>query len=101
HCGIFDCRDNAMPTPVKPLSFAAALACAGLLASAAVAQDAPKPELLAELPNAPGNLTVAPDGTVIISVHPSYPSDVIAYTVDTDGEVRPFPSAAASAGMSR
>ena len=85
---------------MKPQSFAAALACAVLLAGAASAQ-APDVEVLADLPNGPGNLTVTPDGTVIISVHPSYQSDVIAYAVSPEGEVRPFPSPEASEGMGR
>lgn len=64
-------------------------------------QGTPDVEILAEIPAAPGNLTVAPDGTVIISVHPSSPSEVIAYAVSPGGEVRPFPSAEASEGMGR
>lgn len=87
---------------MKPHSFAAALLCAGLAASAASAQEAaPELELVAEIPNGPGNLTVAPDGTVILSVHPSYESDVIAYAVSPQGDVRPFPSPEASEGMGR
>lgn len=79
----------------------AAAAAAACLSGTALAQDAPKVEVLAELPNGPGNLTVAPDGTVIVSVHPSFESDVIAYAVDPDGAVRPFPSEEASDGMGR
>ena len=85
-----------------PTRLAAAFAVAAGLSGAALAQDAaPAVELVAEIPNGPGNLTVAPDGTAIISVHPSFASDIIAYAVSPEGEVRPFPDATANARMGR
>jgi sugar lactone lactonase YvrE len=83
-------------------SAAAASLCIAFLAGAAAAQTGePELELLAQLPNGPGNLTVAPDGTVVISVHPSFASEIIAYAVSPQGQVRPFPDAAANAAMGR
>lgn len=86
-------------TPTRRAAMASVLAA--VLAYPAFAQDAPQPEIVAEIPNGPGNLTVAPDGTVIISVHPSFASDIVAYAVSPQGQVRPFPDAEANARMGR
>jgi sugar lactone lactonase YvrE len=72
-----------------------AIAASLLLASCAVAPPAPPPlEVIAAAPNAPGNITVTPDGLVVVSVHPSFESDVAAY-VAAGGEVEAFPEGGA------
>jgi sugar lactone lactonase YvrE len=84
-------------------NLAAAAACAALLLSlpAAAPAAAPNLELLAELPAAPGNVTVAPDGTVVVSAHPSSRADVIGLKITRDGTVAPFPPRDIGADMQR
>ncbi|HTQ36919.1 MAG TPA: hypothetical protein VMH77_07770, partial [Steroidobacteraceae bacterium] len=76
----------------KPLT---AAVCAGLLLAAVAAPAgeaaAPKLEVLADVPFAPGNITVAADGTVVISTHPSFAADVTGLKVAPDHTVSPFP----------
>ena len=49
-------------------------------------------EVVAKLDRAPGNIGVAPDGTVIVSVHPALQPKTVALAI-RDGAVRPFPPA--------
>ena len=81
-----------------------AAACAALVLAvtvAAAATPAPRLEVLADLPAAPGNVTVAPDGTVVVSAHPSSRANVIGFSITKDGMVAPFPSQEVGAGMQR
>ncbi|MEJ0098537.1 MAG: L-dopachrome tautomerase-related protein [Pseudomonadota bacterium] len=84
---------------------AAASACAALAlastASAAAATPPPKLEVLADIPAAPGNVTVAPDGLVVVSTHPSFAADVMGYRIDKGGAVMPFPAKELGTGMQR
>lgn len=80
---------------------AATSACAAILLAAAAAAAAPKLEVLADLPAAPGNVTVAPDGTAVVSAHPSSRAEVIGLKITSDGTVTPFPPAQVGASMQR
>ncbi|PSR19472.1 hypothetical protein C8255_02215 [filamentous cyanobacterium CCP3] len=53
-----------------PLALSAALLTTGAIARTAIAQ--PSLEVIAELQQAPGNLTVTPDGQLIMSLHQFY-----------------------------
>jgi sugar lactone lactonase YvrE len=72
-----------------PRRFITALCCSLLLAGPAAAQEL---ETLALVDEAPGNITVTPDGTVVLTVHPSLPSAHLALQLQ-DGTVSPFPDA--------
>lgn len=86
-----------------------ALAAAALLAAASAAfpvagaaQDAPKLEVMTELPGGPGNITVTPDGLVVVSVHPSFPAGgAAAMAVTQGGEFSWFPRGEGAAEMQR
>jgi hypothetical protein len=69
----------------------ALLALICLLCNSVVAQEASLEEL-AVVDAAPGNITVAQDGTVIMTVHPSMPSQYLALAI-RDGVATPFPNA--------
>lgn len=68
---------------------AATLLCGLLLASGLRGQTL---ETLALVDEAPGNITVTPDGTVVFTVHPSLPSAHLALQL-RDGAVSAFPDA--------
>ncbi len=62
-----------------------------LITSAAAATEV---EVVARLTEPPGNIAVAPDGKIIVSVHQIYGRDLRVIEVLPDGSVRPFPNAA-------
>jgi sugar lactone lactonase YvrE len=82
-------------------TLAATAACMAMLLAPALAMAPSGLEVLADLPAAPGNVTVAPDGTAVVSAHPSSRADVIGLKITRDGTVTPFPPASTAAGMQR
>ena len=79
-----------IPRTILLLTILLPAACAAT-PDAAMAQAEPEIEVIAQLPAGPGNITVAPDGLIIVSVHPSYPSDIVALAAD-GADVAPFPN---------
>ncbi|MGI9413672.1 MAG: L-dopachrome tautomerase-related protein [Hyphomicrobiales bacterium] len=51
-------------------------------------------EVVAELREAPGNITLTPDGRMIISLHQFYGPKLRVAEVGKDGSLKPFPNAA-------
>jgi len=83
-------RSNAMAV-LGGLAAALALGLAGGLTSTGMAQAAPaKPELVSQMVQAPGNIAVTEDGTVIVSIHPSMTPQNVAVAI-RDGKISPFP----------
>ncbi|MDT8397476.1 MAG: L-dopachrome tautomerase-related protein [Pseudomonadales bacterium] len=64
-----------------------------MLATLTQAQTGPVLETVAVLDDPPGNITVAPDGTVLVSVHPSLTPRYVALAIH-QGEVHAFPTGA-------
>jgi len=88
----------------KPLAAASALS--GMLlaapdAGSAAAATMPRLEVLADLPAAPGNVTVGADGTAVVSTHPSFAADQIGLRIAPDRTVTPFPHQDESAKLQR
>ena len=55
-------------------------------------------QTVAELDKAPGNITVTPDGDVIISLHQHFEPEVRVARVTDDGQLEPFPDEHWNAG---
>jgi sugar lactone lactonase YvrE len=51
-------------------------------------------EVVAELDQGPGNITVTPDGEIIVSLHQFYKPELRVATVGDDGQLTPFAAAA-------
>lgn len=59
--------------------------------TAMAAESAPaKAELVTEMDQAPGNIAVTADGTVIVSIHPGLHPETVAVAI-RDGAITPFP----------
>jgi sugar lactone lactonase YvrE len=59
-----------------------------------LAETAPaKAELVTEMDQAPGNIAVTADGTVIVSIHPALHPKTVAVAIK-DGKITPFPPGA-------
>jgi sugar lactone lactonase YvrE len=52
-----------------------------------------KAELVTEMDQAPGNIAVTEDGTVIVSIHPGLHPEMVAVAIK-DGKITPFPPGA-------
>jgi len=81
-----------MLTPTATLRTALLLFIPFACNVALAAEPTPMLEEIAVVDAAPGNITVTQDGTVIMTVHPSMPSQYLALAVK-DGAVTPFPNA--------
>ena len=55
-------------------------------------------EVVAELSQGPGNLTVTPDGQIILSLHQFYQPDYSVVAIAENGQITPFPNEAWSKG---
>ena len=64
------------------------------LSGPAGADEKVKLEVVAELQDAPGNITLTPDGRMIISLHQFYGPKLRVAEVGKDGSLKPFPNAA-------
>lgn len=62
------------------------------LSLAAPAPSAQRLETVAELQQAPGNVTLTPEGRVILSLHQMYAPEVQVVELQPDGSLRPFPT---------
>jgi hypothetical protein len=69
----------------------AGLVALGLLAAADA--GAAELEVVAELERAPGNVTVTPDGRIILSLHQFYDPELRVVELLDDGSLTPFPTA--------
>ncbi len=66
-----------------------------------VAKEQTDLEIVAELDQAPGNITVTPDGQTIVSLHQFYEPNIGVATVGEDGSLEPFPNDTWSKGTER
>ena len=69
------------------------VALAGGSLLAAVHAGAAELEVVAELDQGPGNVTVTPDGRIILSQHQFYAPELRVVELMEDGSLRPFPTA--------
>jgi sugar lactone lactonase YvrE len=67
--------------------------------AAAQAEAARGIEVVAELAQGPGNLTVTPDGRILVSLHQFFETDMRVAEVMPDGELVPFPSESWAVGF--
>jgi len=77
-----------------PLPFAIA-ACIATIATCVATSAATHPRLdtVAVLEHAPGNVTLTPEGRVILSLHPMFEPDLRVVELQADGSLAPFPDA--------
>ena len=78
----------------KWLRFAVVVLAALRFAVPASGADQVELDVVAELQEAPGNITLTPDGRMIISLHQFYDPKLRVAEVAKDGSLKPFPSAA-------
>ncbi len=72
-----------------------AIAMLASTSNASVASWQPALEVVAEVKQGPGNITVTPGGAIIVSLHQFFGHDVRVARVYGDGSLRPFAEAAA------
>ncbi len=72
------------------LQFTIGLLAASLALVPAVADDTPSFEIVAELEQGPGNITVTPSGDIIVSLHQFFGNDVRVARVGADGQLTEF-----------
>lgn len=56
-------------------------------------------EVVAELAQGPGNITLTPDGRILVSLHQFFETDMRVAEVMPDGELKPFPSESLAVGF--
>ncbi len=69
----------------------AALCAAGLAGAPAVSAQQPELEVVLELAQGPGNLTITPDGRLILSLHQAYSPPYPVAEARGRGELYPYP----------